>query len=114
MEKPKKAVILCGGLGTRMMPASKAVAKEMFPIVDKPVMQFLVEQLLDCGIKDILFVCSKQKQSVINYFKNGKANFFYIFPNKPKGVSDALMHAKTFVGNDNFILLFVVQLNIHI
>lgn len=106
MKGPKKAVVLCAGLGTRMMPASSAVAKEMFPIVDKPVMDLLVAELLKNGIKDILFVVSKQKRSVVNYFKNGKANFYYIFPNKQKGVTDALCHAKTFVGSDNFVLLF--------
>lgn len=106
MKGPKKAVILCAGLGTRMFPASKGIAKEMFPIVDTPVMDLLVSELLKCEVRDILFVVSKQKQSVINYFKNGKANFYYIFPNAPKGVTDALYHAKTFVGEDNFVLLF--------
>lgn len=106
MKGPKKAVILCAGLGIRMLPASKGIAKEMFPIVDTPVMDFLVQELISCGIKDILFVVSKQKQSVINYFKNGKANFYYIFPNAPKGVTDALYLAKSFVGDDNFVLLF--------
>ena len=67
--KVKKAVILAGGLGTRFLPASKAVAKEMFPVFDKPILQYLVEELTDAGIEEVLLVVGKQKESVIRHFK---------------------------------------------
>ncbi len=106
MVNIKKAVILAGGLATRMRPASKVIPKEMFPIVDIPAMQYLVNDLIDSGINQILIISSKDKISIQNYFKNDKAIFTYIYPNEPLGVADALLHAKYFVKNEPFLLLF--------
>lgn len=106
MKKINKAIILAGGLGTRMKPVSKVIPKEMFPIVDKPALQFLVDDLIACGINDILIISSKDKSSIQNYFENDKARFTYIYPNQPLGVADALLHAKNFAQNQRFLLLF--------
>ena len=64
MSKVKKAVIPAAGLGTRFLPATKALAKEMLPIVDKPTIQFIVEEALKSGIEDILVVTGKSKRSI--------------------------------------------------
>jgi len=101
-----KAVILAGGLGSRMAPISRVVAKEMLPIVDRPVMDYLVEDLVNAGVTEILVVSHKDKICIQNYFNNTKAYFTYIYPNAPLGVADALMHAKTFVGDSPFILIY--------
>ena len=66
--KVKKAVIPAAGLGTRFLPATKAMAKEMLPIVDKPTIQFIVEEALDSGIEDILIVTRKKKRPIEDHF----------------------------------------------
>ena len=68
MSKVKKAVIPAAGLGTRFLPATKALAKEMLPIVDKPTIQFIVEEALKSGIEDILVVTGKSKRSIEDHF----------------------------------------------
>ena len=67
-QKVKKAVIPAAGLGTRFLPATKALAKEMLPIVDKPTIQFIVEEALKSGIEDILVVTGKSKRSIEDHF----------------------------------------------
>lgn len=104
--KIKKAVILAGGEGSRMAPASKIVAKEMLPVVDRPVLDFLVEDLISVGVTDILIVSNKNKICIQNYFNNSKVNFQYIYQDSPLGVANALMHAKQFVGSSPFFLLY--------
>ena len=101
-----KAVILAGGLGKRMEPITNIIAKEMLPIVDKPLLSYLIDDLSSCGIKDVLIVSHKSKTEIINYFQNGDINFSYVFPNGANGVVDALEHAKSFVQNKPFVLLF--------
>ena len=66
--KVKKAVIPAAGLGTRFLPATKAMAKEMLPIVDKPTIQFIVEEALASGIEDILIVTGKDKRPIEDHF----------------------------------------------
>lgn len=101
-----KAVILAGGLGSRMAPITRIVAKEMLPVVDRPVMDYLVEDLINAGATEILVVSHKEKICIQNYFNNTKVHFTYIYPDAPLGVADALLHAKNFVGNQPFILLY--------
>ena len=73
MQTVKKAVILAGGLGTRFLPATKTVAKEMFPILDKPILQYLVEELTVAGIKEVIIVLGKGKTSIIKHFRRNAA-----------------------------------------
>ena len=68
MTKVRKAVIPAAGLGTRFLPATKALAKEMLPIVDKPTIQFIVEEALKSGIEEILVVTGKAKRSIEDHF----------------------------------------------
>ena len=68
----KKAVIPVGGLGTRFLPLSKILAKELFPLVDKPVIQYIVEEARNSGISEIVFVVSSDKKTVLNYFKESQ------------------------------------------
>ena len=126
----KKAVILCGGLATRFLPYSKAVPKEMLPIIDKPIIHYLVKELSDNGIKDILIITNRNKDSIENYFdrnpeveyrlqESGKkdmletlkdittlANIHLIRQIEPKGTGHAILKAKSFVGNEPFFLCF--------
>ena len=68
MKKVKKAVIPAAGLGTRLLPATKAMAKEMLPIVDKPTIQYIVEEALASGIEEILIVTGKSKRPIEDHF----------------------------------------------
>ncbi|HBU28037.1 TPA: UTP--glucose-1-phosphate uridylyltransferase [Candidatus Uhrbacteria bacterium] len=116
-----KAVFLVAGMGTRSLPASKAMPKEMFPIVDKPILQYIVEEFVDAGIKDIIFVTSNGKEAIENHFdrnfeleyrleQSGKtelldkvkrigklANFAYVRQDKPLGDGHALLAAAPFI-----------------
>jgi len=69
----KKAIIPIGGLGTRFLPLSKVLAKELFPLVDKPVIQYIVEEAKNSGISEIIFVVSPGKKTVLNYFKKSQS-----------------------------------------
>ena len=68
MKKVTKAVILAAGLGTRMLPATKSVPKELFPIVDKPALQYIVEELVNSGIEDIMIIISRGKTLIEDHF----------------------------------------------
>ena len=68
MGKVRKGIIPAAGLGTRFLPATKAIPKEMLPIIDKPMIQYVVEEAVDSGLKDILFVTSKGKSAIENHF----------------------------------------------
>ena len=128
MKKVKKAVIPAAGLGTRFLPATKALAKEMLPIVDKPTIQFIVEEALKSGIEDILVVTGKQKRSIEDHFdsnfdlecnveQKGKTdllklvndttaiNLHFIRQSHPRGLGDAVLQAKAFVGNEPFVVM---------
>ncbi|MGT2911456.1 UTP--glucose-1-phosphate uridylyltransferase GalU [Streptococcus cameli] len=128
MKKVRKAVIPAAGLGTRFLPATKALAKEMLPIVDKPTIQFIVEEALKSGIEDILVVTGKSKRSIEDHFdsnfeleynlkEKGKddllklvdettgINLHFIRQSHPRGLGDAVLQAKAFVGNEPFVVL---------
>ena len=117
-----KAVIPAAGLGTRFLPATKAQPKEMLPVVDKPVIQYVVEEAIASGIKDILIITGKGKRAIEDHFdkseiERGNAfldeidammnhvNLLYTRQREPRGLGDAVYYAKSFVGNDAFALL---------
>lgn len=128
--KIKKAVIPAAGLGTRVLPASKSMPKEMLPIVDKPAIQYIVEEAVRSGIEDILIITSRGKTTVEDHFdrapeleekllKSGKiavydemiaisnlANIQYIRQKQPLGLGHAVLCAKAFVGDDPFAVLY--------
>ncbi|MBO1307530.1 UTP--glucose-1-phosphate uridylyltransferase GalU [Enterococcus sp. 669A] len=124
----RKAVIPAAGLGTRFLPATKAMAKEMLPIVDKPTIQFIVEEALNSGIEDILIVTGKAKRPIEDHFdanielemnlkEKGKTdllalveettdvNLHFIRQSHPKGLGHAVLQAKAFVGNEPFVVM---------
>ncbi|MEW7916735.1 UTP--glucose-1-phosphate uridylyltransferase GalU [Enterococcus avium] len=124
----KKAVIPAAGLGTRFLPATKAMAKEMLPIVDKPTIQFIVEEALKSGIEDILIVTGKAKRPIEDHFdanielemnlqEKGKndllklveettdVNLHFIRQSHPKGLGHAVLQARAFVGNEPFVVM---------
>lgn len=128
MKKVTKAVIPAAGLGTRVLPATKAQPKEMLVIVDKPSLQYIVEELVESGIKDIIIVTGRNKNSIEDHFdhsyeledtlkKNNKntllekvedissmANICYVRQNHPKGLGHAILKAKSFVGDEPFVI----------
>ena len=126
--KVTKAVIPAAGLGTRVLPATKAQPKEMLVILDKPSLQYIVEELVESGIKDIIIVTGRNKNSIEDHFdhsyeledalkKNNKntllekvedissmANICYVRQNHPKGLGHAILKAKSFVGDEPFVI----------
>ncbi|MFC1711557.1 UTP--glucose-1-phosphate uridylyltransferase [Patescibacteria group bacterium] len=128
--KITKAVIPAAGIGTRFLPWSKAMPKEMLPIVDKPVIQYVVEECVNSGIKDIIIVTSYHKRAIEDYFdslpelerhleKQGKteklemirkishlANFIFIRQKGPYGNASPVLSAKHVIGNDPFAVLW--------
>ncbi len=128
MSKITKAVIPCAGMGTRFMPITKAVPKELLPIIDTPVLSYIVNEAKESGVTDVLIVISPQKENIRNYFTKdsdleeklllaGKEdvvklldgitdgiNVSFAYQNEPKGSGDAVYQAKQFVGNDSFYL----------
>lgn len=128
MQKVRKAVIPAAGLGTRFLPATKAMAKEMLPIVDKPTIQFIVEEAINSGIEDILIVTGKSKRPIEDHFdsnpeleENLRAkdklallelveettglNLFFVRQSYPKGLGHAVLQAKAFIGNEPFVVM---------
>lgn len=128
--KVRKAVIPAAGFGTRFLPATKAMAKEMIPIVDKPTIQFIVEEAKASGIEDILIVIGRGKRSIEDYFDSapeleedlrskGKnemlkmvqettelgINIYYTRQAHPLGLGDAVLQAKSFVANEPFVVM---------
>lgn len=127
--KVRKAVIPAAGLGTRMLPATKTVPKEMLPMVDKPVIQYIIEEAVSAGIEDILIVTNRAKSAMDDYFdyypeletrlvQAGKdheltevrraadlANIFYVRQKETKGLGHAIWRAKRFVGDEPFAVL---------
>ncbi|ANK59169.1 UTP--glucose-1-phosphate uridylyltransferase GalU [Loigolactobacillus backii] len=125
-----KAVIPAAGLGTRFLPATKAMAKEMLPIVDKPTIQFIVEEAQASGIDDILIITGKGKRPIEDHFDsapeleqnlikkqktamlkavqettNMKVNLFFIRQSHPNGLGDAVRLAKSFIANEPFVVM---------
>ena len=127
--KVRKAVIPAAGLGTRMLPATKTVPKEMLPMVDKPVIQYIIEEAVASGIEDILIVTNRAKSAMDDYFdyypelevrlnQAGKdqelmevrraadlANIFYVRQRETKGLGHAIARARRFVGDEPFAVL---------
>lgn len=127
--KVRKAVIPAAGLGTRMLPATKTVPKEMLPMVDKPVIQYIIEEAVASGIEDILIVTNRAKSAMDDYFDYypelehrleaaGKekeleavkqaadlANIFYVRQKETKGLGHAIWRSKRFVGEEPFAVL---------
>ena len=116
----RKAVIPAAGLGTRFLPATKAQPKEMLPVVDKPVIQYVVEEAVASGIKDILIITGKGKRAIEDHFDKSEmeneflneldkmmthANILYTRQREPRGLGDAVYYSKSFVGDDAFALL---------
>ncbi len=130
MPKVTKVIVPVAGQGTRFLPATKAQPKEMLPIIDKPVIQFLVEEATASGISDIIFVTGRSKRAIEDHFdsapeleasleKNGKdaalklvrdisglAQFAYVRQNTPKGDGDALLSASHLAENEPVGVMF--------
>ncbi|GLC87821.1 UTP--glucose-1-phosphate uridylyltransferase GalU [Lysinibacillus piscis] len=129
MKKVRKAVIPAAGLGTRFLPATKAQPKEMLPIVDKPTIQYIVEEAVAAGIEDIIIISGRNKRSIEDHFdktyeleelltKKGKwddladiqtisnlANIHYIRQKEARGLGDAIYCAHRFIGDEPFAVL---------
>lgn len=129
LKKVKKAIIPAAGLGTRFLPATKAMPKEMLPIVDKPTIQYIVEEAIASGIEDIIIVTGKGKRAIEdhfdhafeleqNLFEKGKldllekveqssklADIHYIRQKEPKGLGHAVYCARKFIGDEPFAVL---------
>lgn len=128
-KKIRKAVIPAAGLGTRVLPATKAQPKEMLVIVDKPALQYLIEELVESGIEEILIVTGRNKESIENHFdysyelektleEKGKfellkvvnnisklSNIYYVRQKNPLGLGHAIGCAEAFVGDEPFVVL---------
>lgn len=129
MMNVRKAIIPAAGLGTRFLPATKAQPKEMLPIVDKPTIQYIIEEAVEAGIQDIIVVTGRNKRSIEDHFdrsieleleleKSGKqemldmvrdisdmANIHYIRQKEPRGLGHAILAAQHFIGDEPFAVL---------
>ncbi|MZQ98229.1 MAG: UTP--glucose-1-phosphate uridylyltransferase GalU [Acidaminobacter sp.] len=127
--KVRKAVIPAAGLGTRFLPATKAMPKEMLPIVDKPTIQFIIEEAIASGIEEIMIITGKSKRAIEDHFDQSielelelekkqnhelleivrsvseMVDIHYIRQKQPKGLGHAIYCARTFVGNEPFAVL---------
>tara|TARA_Y100000034_G_scaffold136851_1_gene216378 strand:+ start:3031 stop:3852 length:822 start_codon:yes stop_codon:yes gene_type:complete len=118
--KITKAVIPAAGLGTRLLPATKVQPKEMLPILDTPLIQMVVQEAKDSGIKDILIITGKGKRAIEDHFDIGvndseklkelnnllkDINIFFKRQSEPRGLGDAVLQAEAFVGNEPFAVL---------
>lgn len=134
MRKVRKAIIPAAGLGTRFLPATKALAKEMLPIVDKPTIQFIVEEARKSGIEDIVVVDGKNKRSIEDHFDSNPElednlqakhkdamlklvqettdiNIYFIRQSHPRGLGDAVLTARDFIGDEPFVVMLGDDLN---
>ncbi|MFD2044555.1 UTP--glucose-1-phosphate uridylyltransferase GalU [Ornithinibacillus salinisoli] len=128
MKTVKKAIIPAAGLGTRFLPATKAMPKEMLPIVDKPTIQYIVEEAIESGIEDIIIVTGKGKRAIEDHFDHNfelednlvkkekfemlekvkqpsNVDIHYIRQKDPKGLGHAVWCARKFIGNEPFAVL---------
>ncbi len=127
--KIRKAVIPAAGFGTRFLPATKAVPKEMLPIIDKPTIQYIVEEAVNAGIEDLLIITSRGKDALINHFDKAfeletilerdgkeemlsavrdisyKINVHFIRQQEQKGLGHAVLYAKSFIGREPFAVM---------
>ena len=134
MKQVRKAIIPAAGLGTRFLPATKALAKEMLPIVDKPTFQFIVEEARKSGIEDIVVVDGKNKRSIEDHFDSNPElednlrdkhkdemlklvqettdiNIYFIRQSHPRGLGDAVLTARDFIGDEPFVVMLGDDLN---
>ncbi len=129
LKKVRKAIIPAAGLGTRFLPATKAMPKEMLPIVDKPTIQYIVEEAIESGIEDIIIVTGKSKRAIEDHFDfnyeleqnllekekfsllekinhaSNLADIHYIRQKEPRGLGHAVWCARKFIGNEPFAVL---------
>jgi UTP--glucose-1-phosphate uridylyltransferase len=139
MAKVTKAVIAAAGFGTRFLPQTKAIPKEMLPLVDKPIIQYLVEELVDAGIEDIIIVGSSNKRTIEDHFDSPSedlvtnlkaggpskqhyieemeavanlANFIYIRQKGPYGTGTPLMNVAHLIGDEPFIYTYPDDLTV--
>jgi UTP--glucose-1-phosphate uridylyltransferase len=129
MGEVKKAIIPAAGLGTRFLPATKAQPKEMLPIVDKPTIQYIVEEAVASGIEEILIITGRNKRAIEDHFDKSVelenelelhnknellkmvrdisniADIYYVRQKEPKGLGHAISCARTFVGNEPFAVM---------
>ncbi len=129
MKRVRKAIIPAAGLGTRFLPVTKAMPKEMLPIVDKPTIQYIIEEAVASGIEDIIIVTGKGKRAIEDHFDNAMeleqnliekekfdllekvqyptnlADIHYIRQKEPKGLGHAVWCARNFIGNEPFAVL---------
>ncbi len=130
MKKVRKAVIPVGGIGTRFLPVTKSVPKEMLPIIDKPTLQYIVEECVASGIEEILFITSPYKRNIEDYFDQSfeletrlkeknklkelemvqniskMCRAYYIRQGEPLGSGHAIKLARSFVGDEPFAVLY--------
>ena len=134
MKQVRKAIIPAAGLGTRFLPATKALAKEMLPIVDKPTITFIVEEARKSGIEDIVVVDGKNKRSIEDHFDSNPElednlrdkhkdemlklvqettdiNIYFIRQSHPRGLGDAVLTARDFIGDEPFVVMLGDDLN---
>jgi len=128
--KITKAVLPIAGRGTRFLPVTKAVPKELLPIVDKPVLQYLIEEAVESGIEEIIFVISEDKRLIMDYLSSDKAleaflikkgkmealkkvqalstlaHYHFVYQKEPNGDGDAILSAESLVGDEPFLVLF--------
>jgi UTP--glucose-1-phosphate uridylyltransferase len=137
LKKPTKAIIAAAGFGTRFLPQTKAMPKEMLPIIDKPIIQYVVEDLVAAGIKDIIIVTGYNKRSIEDHFdtpnqdlinnlqSGGKhhllgdieeianlANFIYVRQKGPYGNATSMMCARHLIGDEPFIYTYADDLTL--
>ncbi|GAB2538249.1 UTP--glucose-1-phosphate uridylyltransferase GalU [Gracilibacillus alcaliphilus] len=128
MIQIKKAIIPAAGLGTRFLPATKAMPKEMLPIVDRPTIEYIVKEAIDSGIEDIIIVTGKGKRAIEDHFdysfeleenlkrkgkydlldeihKSSNVDIHYIRQKEAKGLGHAIWSARKFIGNEPFAVL---------
>jgi len=135
MKKIKKAVLPVAGFGTRFLPATKAIPKEMLPIIDKPLIEYAVEEAVDAGIEEIIFITSHTKIAIENHFDSNfeleekleKSNkkeyislinpdkfknvrFTYVRQKSQKGLGDAIAHASHLINDEPFAILLADDL----
>lgn len=134
-QKVRKAVVLVAGFGTRFLPATKAIPKEMLPIYDAPALQYVVEELVEAGVTEIVFVTGRSKRSIEDHFDTNAelemallqshkhetlkqvrrasnlAHFVYVRqPQPPRGTGDATLAARPAVGDEPFFLVYPDEL----
>ena len=133
MEQPKKAVILLAGLGTRFLPLSKVVPKELWPLVDKPIVQYIIEEAINSGFNEIVFVLRPDNKLILEYVKKSPeiekilkernnnnvleeikkldsllkgVHFSYVFQKKPAGDGHAVLQVEKIIKEETFAVLF--------